>query len=212
MNRLADLRKKSNLSQADLGKIMGAAQNTISNWENENRKIDTDSLKFLANYFNVSVDYLLGRTDEKNPPIMFEGGLNPPKSTGGVWVPVLGQVPAGTPIEAIEDILDYEEITMEMAARGEIAALKVRGDSMEPRIKDGDVVIVRRQPDAETGDTVVVFVNGDDATIKKFKKRPEGIMLIPNNPAFEPMFFNNKQIRDLPVTIWGKVIELRGKF
>lgn len=77
---------------------------------------------------------------------------------------------------------------------------------------EGDVVIVRKQEDAESGDTVVVLVNGDDATVKKLKKMSDGIMLIPNNPAFEPLYFSAKEINELPVRIIGKVVELRAKF
>lgn len=83
---------------------------------------------------------------------------------------------------------------------------------MEPRIKDGDVVIIRKQNDCNSGDIAVVLVNGDEATVKRIKKRPEGIMLIPSNPAYEPMFYSNEDIEKLPVTIIGKVIELRAKF
>ena len=200
MNRIAELRKAINISQAKLGKIIGVAQNTICNWENGNREPDQNSLTKLAEFFNVSIDYLLGRLPDM------------PESTGGVWIPVVGKVAAGIPIFASEEILDYEEITKEMAASGEHFALQIKGDSMEPRIHAGDVVIVRRQSDCDNGETAVVLVNGDEATVKRIKKSPEGIMLISNNPAYEPMFYSNREIEELPVCIIGRVVELRGKF
>ncbi len=83
---------------------------------------------------------------------------------------------------------------------------------MEPRMVNGDVVIVRLQPDACDGETAIVMVNGDEATCKKIKKTPEGIMLISTNPAYEPMFYSNKQIEELPIRILGKVVELRAKY
>ena len=83
---------------------------------------------------------------------------------------------------------------------------------MEPKFSEGDVVIVRKQPDVNSGDIAVVLVNGDDATIKKIKKRPEGVMLIPSNPNYEPMFYSNQEIEELPVVVLGKVVELRAKF
>ena len=83
---------------------------------------------------------------------------------------------------------------------------------MEPRIKDGDVVIVQKQDDCDSGDVAVVLVNGDEATVKRIKKEPEGIMLIPNNPSYEPKFYSNAEIENLPVKILGKVVELRAKF
>ena len=83
---------------------------------------------------------------------------------------------------------------------------------MEPKMSSGDVVIVRKQPDAESGDIAIVCINGDEATCKKIKKTPEGIMLISLNPAYEPMFYSKKQVEELPLTILGRVVELRAKF
>ncbi len=204
MNRIAELRKTANISQAKLGKIIGVAQNTVCNWENGNREPDQVSLNKIADYFNVSVDYLLGRQATMDSPT--------PSVPGSKWIPVLRAVAAGVPLEAIEDIEDYEEISPEMAASGDYFALRIKGDSMEPRIHTGDVVIVRRQCNCETGDMAVVLVNGDEATVKRIKKRPEGLMLIPNNPAYEPMFYSAEEVQKLPVQILGKVVELRAKF
>ncbi len=83
---------------------------------------------------------------------------------------------------------------------------------MEPRIYDKDVVIVRRQSDIDNGDIAIVLIDGEEATCKKIKKTPEGVMLIPLNTDYEIMFYSNKQIEDLPVTILGKVVECRSKF
>lgn len=130
----------------------------------------------------------------------------------GIPINVLGRVAAGIPIEAIEDIIDTEEITEELAATGDFFGLQIKGDSMEPRITEGDVVIVRQQDDAETGETVIVLINGEDATCKRLKKYSEGIMLISNNPKYEPMVFSNQEIIEKPIKIIGKVVELRGKF
>ena len=124
----------------------------------------------------------------------------------------MGTVQAGLPSTAAENIIDYEEIDEALASTGEFFALQVRGDSMEPKFSQGDVVIVRKQDDADSGDIVVALVNGDEATIKRLKKRPEGILLIANNPTYEPMFFSNREIRELPVRVIGKVVELRAKF
>ena len=131
----------------------------------------------------------------------------------GVRIPVLGNVAAGIPLEAIEDIIDYEEIPEQMARDGfEYFALQIKGNSMLPRFTPGDVVIVRLQDDVDNGDIAIVMVNGDEATCKKIKKTPEGVMLISTNPDYEPMFYSNQEIADLPVRIWGKVVELRAKF
>lgn len=198
MNRLKALRKSRGISQRQLAEEIKAAQNTISNWENGTRDMDSATLLMLADYFNVTADFLLGN--------------DTPTKRKGIKIPVLGSVQAGIPIEAIEDILDYEEITPEMAAMGEHFALIIRGDSMEPKISDGDVVIVRKQSDVTSGDTAVVIINGHDATVKRVLKKDNGIMLQPTNHSHEPLFFTQEEIRTLPVVVVGRVVELRAKF
>ena len=100
----------------------------------------------------------------------------------------------------------------ELAHTGDFFALKIKGDSMEPRICNGDVVIVRKQNYAESGDLVIVLVNGDSATCKKLAKFPSGIRLIPFNQTYEPMFYSNEEIENKPVRIIGRVVENRQKY
>ena len=201
MIRIKSLRTAREMKQSDLAHRLNVRQTTISNWENGKTEPDTASLHAMASLFDVSIDYLLGNSG--NPE---------PVSTSGIRIPVLGDVAAGIPIEAVENIVDYEEIDQVMASAGEHFGLRLKGDSMEPRMREGDVVIVRKQEDVATGDVAVVLVNGDSATVKRIKKGPSGISLIPNNPAYDPMFYTNEEISSLPVRILGKVVELRAKF
>jgi repressor LexA len=84
---------------------------------------------------------------------------------------------------------------------------------MEPKLYNGDVVIVRRQPDIESGETAIVLVNGDEATVKQIKKEKNGILLIGHNTdVYAPHFYSNEDIENMPVQVLGKVIELRRKF
>ena len=159
------------------------------------------------------IDYLEALKETKK---QFEQ-LNPnildgkkPTSPGSKWIPVLGKVAAGLPIEAVADVLDYEEITPDMGR--EYFALQIRGNSMEPRIRENDVVIVRVQSDVESGDLAIVRINGSDATCKKLLKYEGGISLVSNNPSYEPMYFSNEQVEELPVEIIGKVVESRSKY
>lgn len=198
MNSLLTLRKNTGLTQNDIANHLGISRQAYANYETGKREPDINTLLSLAEFFNVSVDTLLG--NKKSAP------------RKGVKIPVLGNVAAGVPIEAITDIEDYEEITEEMAEQGEYVALKIHGDSMLPRMLDGDVVIVKIQDTIESGETAIVLVNGGDATCKRIQKTPDGISLISINPAYNPIFYSNKQIEQLPVRIFGKVVELRGKF
>ena len=205
MNRIKELREMAGKQQKELAIDLGVSQPTVSDWESGRKVPSAKSTSKLADYFQVPIDYLLGRESVTDGPPA-------PSRPGSKWIPVLGRVAAGTPIEAVEDILDYEEIDAHTASTGEHFALQIKGQSMEPKISDGDVVIVRKQDDCESGDTAVVMVNGDEATVKRIKKEPAGIMLIPSNPSYEPKFYSNDQIASLPVKIIGKVVELRAKF
>ena len=201
MNRIRLLRNELEMKQTDLAKQLKVGQNTVSNWETGRTEPDSALLQKMSTIFNASIDYILGHSPLRHTT---------PASVARI--PVLGDVAAGIPIEAVQDIVDYEEIDAAMAATGEFFGLRLKGNSMEPRMREGDVVIVRKQSDAETGDTAVVMVNGDSATVKKIKKGPSGITLIPNNPAYDPVFYSNDEIASLPVRILGKVVELRAKF
>ena len=191
------IRERYNLSQAELGEIAGVTDKAVSTWELGIKTPRMGAIEKISKYFNIP----------KSAIIDDDSGYSK-----GIKIPVLGKVQAGIPVEAIEGIIDYEEITPEMARTGEFFGLQIRGDSMEPKFSDGDVVIVRKQPDVNTGDIAIVLVNGDEATVKKIKKQSDGISLIPTNPAYDIMFYTNKEIETLPVIVLGKVVELRAKF
>ena len=207
MLKLKKLRENRGMTQAELGKALDISPSAIGMYEQGRRIPDISTLKKISSFFSVSVDYLI----ENN--LQNDANKTPPSSGKGIRIPVLGRVVAGIPIEAVEEILDYEEITPELAATGEFFALKIRGHSMEPRMMEGDVVIVRKQEYVESGDVAIVLVNGNEATVKRVKKQEEGITLIATNTSvYEPHFYSNKEIKNPPVQILGKVVELRGKF
>lgn len=198
-NILYTLRKEKGLTQEKVAQYLNTVHSSYNRMENNDiEKISSEYLKKLSTLYNVSIDYLLGQENNKKER--------------GIQIPVLGTIPAGIPIEAIEEILDYEEIPQSMAQKGDFFGLKVRGDSMAPRIQSGDIVIVRKQETAESGDICVIMVNGFDATLKQIKRDYNGISLVPFNPDYKPMFYSNKDIEELPIKIIGKVVELRGKF
>ena len=204
-NILKSLRVAKGLTQDELSKQLNISRSTIGMYEKGAREPDFETLELIADYFNVDTDYLLGRTAKTT--YIPSSALRK-----GVSINVLGRVAAGIPIDAIEEVIDTEEITEEMAKTGEFFGLKIKGNSMEPRIYENDVVIVRQQNDAESGDVVIATINGDEATCKRLRKYRDGIELISNNPSYEPMFFSNEEILSKPVRIIGKVVELRGKF
>lgn len=188
----------NNKTQVDLINDLGFNKSAISTWCNGTRLPRMDKVDALAKYFGIRrSDLIEDKSESKIKP---------------TTIPVLGSVPAGIPIEAIQDIIDYEEIDAATAAKGEYFALQVKGSSMEPRICEGDIVIVRKQDDVESGEIAIVMVNGDNATIKRLLKYEDGIRLMPTNPAYEPLYFTNDEILEKPVKVIGKVIENRQKY
>lgn len=196
---LRALRKQNGWTQREVADRLGVHCSTYTKYETGASEPSFDILQKLTEIFDVSADQLLGR------PIRT-------KSLTRTLVPVLGNVAAGIPIEAITDIVDYEEIDAAMAKTGDFFGLRIKGASMEPRMREGDVVIVRKQDTAETGETVVVLVNGDSATVKKIKYGPDGITLVPTNPAYDVMFYSAAEVESLPVRVIGRVVELRAKY
>lgn len=189
---------QNGISQTEICQTLGFSMSTFSDWVHARTYPRIDKIELMANYFGIEKsDLVEERTKSQR---------------AGVAINVLGRVAAGIPINAITEIIDTEEISEDLAKSGDFFALKIKGDSMEPRIVDGDVVIVKQQEDAENGDTVIALVNGDDAVCKRLRKYRDGLELISNNPAYAPMFFDKETIETKPVRIIGKVVELRGKF
>ncbi len=192
---------ESQKTSADLSRDLNISKATISSWVNGTRVPRMKKMDMLCDYFHIK------RTD-----LMEEHSAEDDDTVKAVRIPVYGEVAAGIPIEMITNIEDWEEIPAVMARGGEYFALRVHGDSMEPKISDGDVVIIRKQEDAESGDLVIATINGESATCKKLRKYPDGIALVSTNPAYEPFYFSAKEVLEKPVRILGKVVELRAKF
>lgn len=197
LNKFLEINGKN---QADIATLLNVSQAAVSNWCKGIKIPRMGKVQALADYFGINKSDLLDDKPEQH------------EKPRGVKIPVLGDVAAGIPIEAIEDIIDYEEIDEDLARRGDFFGLRIKGNSMSPRIQSGDVVIVRVQSDAENGDIVIAKVNGDDACCKKLLKHNDGITLLSFNQDYEPLSFNKQDIASLPVSIIGKVVELRGKF
>lgn len=199
--RIKYRREELKMSQDELAQAIGyKSRSSINKIEMDTRNLTQSKIKEIADALRTTPGYIMGWTTPE-PPV-----------SKAVRIPVLGDVQAGLPVTAVEDILDYEEIDKDMASRGEYFGLRIHGQSMEPRMLEGDVVIVRSQPMVENGEIAIVKVNGDMATVKKVRFTSDGLMLVPLNPTFEPIFYTAAEVAELPVRIIGKVVELRAKF
>lgn len=198
-------REELGISFQELSDKTGFSKSVLQRYEKgTTKKIPIDRIEIIAKALNID-PFSLYTFDQATTAL--EKSMN-----NKCLIPVLGTVRAGIPIEAVENIIDYEEISEDMARQGEFFALQIKGDSMEPKISEGDVVIVRKQSDVDSGNIAIVLVNGEEATIKKIQKFDGGINLIPSNPSYDVKTYTNDQIESLPVQILGKVVELRAKF
>lgn len=197
--------KKCSLSKGYISMI----ENNINARNNKPIAPTITSMNKIALGMGLDLDKLFELMDSSQLVSLID---EQPTTIKGVKINVLGRVAAGLPIEAIENIIDTEEISEEMAKTGDFFGLLIKGDSMTPSICNGDIVIVRQQDDAENNEVVIATINGTDAVCKRLRKYKDGIELLSNNPSYEPLNFSNDEIADKPVKILGKVVELRRKF
>lgn len=181
---------------------LGFKYSTVTDWINGEKYPRIDKIEMMANFFGIS------KADLVEP-------YTPPTSAihAGYKIPVLGSVAAGTPINAVEEILGYQYLEDTYKDDGcSYFALHIHGRSMEPTIMDGDTVIVRQQSSVDSGDIAIVLVDGEDATAKEIKESADGITLIGHNTAvYTPHFYSTQEVNDLPIQIIGRVIEVRRK-
>lgn len=210
---LKRLLEERDLSQKKVAEEIGVIPQTFNRWVQGLSIPRMDKIQKLADYFNVRKSTLIDQipiqdeTGKAKQPLHLHD-----RHTTAVRIPVYGRVAAGIPLEAIEDIIDWEEIPEELARSGEYFGLLIEGNSMEPRICNHDVVIVRQQPDAESGDIVIALIDGQDAVCKRLRKYLDGtIELVSANPSYDTLVFSKDEQEKTPVSIIGKVVELRGK-
>lgn len=195
-------RNELRMTQIDLAEKLGYADKSMIS-KIEKGLVDLPQSKILAfaEVLKVTPGELMGLD-----------GTEKQAARKGVQIKVYGRVAAGIPLEMIEDVIDIEEISEDMAHTGNFFGLRIKGDSMTPDICDGDTVIIRQQDDAESGDIVIATINGDEATCKRLRKYKDGIELIAINPSYGILEFSNDDIAEKPVKILGKVVESRRKF
>ena len=201
MNRLKELRIKNNELQEDVGKIIGKSGRDVGNYETGKRKMSPEIVLKLAEHFNVTTDYLLGKDVDNN---VF------PMPENAVPIPVVGKISAGLPILATENISRYEFAPSSLINKNfTYFYLTVTGDSMNRKFNDGDIVLVQQQNDLEN-DEIGVFLIDNEATVKRYKKEDDRIVLYPmsTNPEHDPQIYNPKETN---VKIIGKVISYQGK-
>lgn len=198
-DRLREALRYKKMNQKELARRAGVAESQVSCYVRGIYKPNGETLAKIATIVGVSATWLTGESD-----LSVEDAVREFKEpTDFATVPIVGNVAAGTPILAEENIVGF--VSVSDLKRG-MFALKIKGDSMAPRIMDGDIVVIVPQDTAEDGDVVVARVE-DDATCKVLKKSPWGITLVPFNTAFPPLVFSGEECSELHIV--GKVVESR---
>lgn len=197
--RIRNLRLQKERTQKELAYYLSMSTANISDYENDKKQPPLKVLEKICNFFNVQINDLLNNDScdtEKN----------------NIKVPVYGRIPAGLPMEAIEDVVEIEELPASMGGSDkEYFGLLVSGSSMSPKFLDGDIIICRKCQTCASGSPAVVMVNSSDAVLKNLIIEPDGILLEPINQAFPSMFYSKSEIENLPIRLLGIVVELRRK-
>lgn len=191
--KLKQLRKERGLLQKDISQIFNVSMGAVGNWESGNRIPDSETLSRIADYFRVSVDYLLGRDTPSESAETVPGLIAVRKQK----IPVLGEIACGKPIFADEDREVYVSVSEDLVCD---YALIAKGDSMLPRIHDGDLVFIREMPVVENGRIAAVLID-DEATLKRVFFDPEKhkLMLVPDNPAFQPFMYVGEELETVRI-------------
>lgn len=205
MNRFKQLRIEHGYeTQAALAQKLYVNQTAVSQWERGVTTPNPSILLKLSKMYNVSTDYLLGNDIQEQK----DNNFIPYCPTG--TVPVLGRIAAGIPISAVEEVEGYEPVTVSDPEN--CYYLRVDGDSMiGAGIQSGDLVLIRQQPTADNGQIVACKVNGDEATLKRFHQQGATVLLMPENPNYEPIVVPAKDFDTGYAQIFGVAIEVKRK-
>lgn len=213
--KIKDLRKTLGMSQVELAKRIGVSKQTLYKYENNIiTNIPSDKIELLSNVLQTTPADIMGWEPTQITAKDVEQSLK--NSISNIRritkIPLLGSAPCGKPNLTFDDYRYAEFVDFShYKHKDEYYALRATGDSMYPKIEDGDIMIVHYQQDVEDGQIAIVRVNGDEATCKKIRKYKHGLELIPVNTNYERIFYTSEEVETLPVEIIGRVIESRTK-
>lgn len=191
-DKIKQICKEKGIQQKEIAKALNVANQTVSMWVRNNREPDIETIKKIASALGVPVSELIGEpTAEPNADPCQPGCVR--------MIPVFESVSAGFGVGAVDRILAYTPIYIESDTEAaETICVQVRGDSMYPKIEDGDMVQVRKQATAETGD-IVVILDGSQAFVKRFIHGKNGVVLESLNPAYPPMRYTKEESNELHI-------------
>ena len=200
-----DLLKIHNLTVYKVSKATGIAQSTFSDWKSGRSPPKADKLKNIAEFFGVSVSYLL---DDEGGAF---GELGASRALGGgCAVPIIGEIRAGSPIITNETLLGYERADIDSAE--DYFYLRVRGDSMKNiGMLEGSIVLFHKQQYAENGDIVACLVGGESATVKRFRRDHKRVYLLPENEDYDPIELSTDDFECGEARILGVAVEIKIK-
>lgn len=203
--RLEEALRIRNMKSVELHEKTGISESLLSKYLSGSAVARQKKLTLLADALNVNEVWLMGY----DVPMNRELNPTPLSDLNQTEIPVLGKVKAGYDYLANENVIGYVYLDFKPSDPENYYALQVTGNSMEPLFNDGDIAIVHKQDNFDSGNTCIVLINGDEATVKKVVKMDDGIDLIAMNPYYPVRHFSKNEMDEIPVKIIGKVIEAR---
>ena len=201
-NNLKKIRQEHEMTQEELAKKINTSRSNIANYENDKNMPSIETLNNLSEVLNCSTDYLLGKSDTRN------NTSNIDESDKKFYMcPVYGQISAGQPNwveECIEGRLPLDPNLMGIVNPEEHFFLRVNGESMNKIIRNGAFALIHKQDMVEDGEIAVVLVNGYDATLKKFTRQGDMIILEPEST--DDSFKTQVYDKTTPIKILGKYV------
>ncbi len=199
MNKMRELRESKGISMREAAKQLGMPYTTYVNYEKSEREPNSETLIAIANFYETTVDYLVGNSNVQTKGMQLPSNIIPMPEMRKI--PLLGTIACGDPILAVENIEDNVDIPEHIHAD---FALRCTGDSMiNARIFDGDIVYIRQQDTVNNGEIAAVLID-DEATLKRVVLYPDHISLEPENPQYRPRVFWNEEMNN--VRILGKAV------
>lgn len=191
--KIKNRRLELDLTLEEVGKLVGVAKSTVMKWENEDiENMRRDKIVLLADALRVSPLWIMGIEEDED------------MNVDTVDLPIVGQISCGNGILVFEEILGHERTPKDWLNGGEYFYLKAKGDSMTgARINNGDLLLIRKQPDVENGEIAAVLIDNEDVMLKRFYRNNGQLVLQSENPKYPPIVSPPKE-----VSILGKLIKI----
>ena len=208
INNLKKLLKLHDKNQMDIVNDLGYKQSTVNSWFIGKSFPRSEVLESIASYFDVAIADLL-QEDHENDLVIKEDSFH--YGTPYLMLPIFAKFKTENSLESFDDISGYEIYSPKSHKNAQYFCYKFKGEHMYPDIRNQDLLVFMKCSTAESEDIVLIKINGDEPTVRKIYYTSSGISLNPINSSFNPLYFNNEEIKKIHIIIIGVLQEIRRK-